>query len=197
MNSCGHANDSICANHPRQSSSRDASDSRRYRPLQMPEPLLTSDDLALRPGRGVRSPWLREALAAEGDPSPLPGLRGRPLVRRRHRGRRLHRAVDRPPAEGARARARGRGAGAGHLRRRPVRAQRRLRQRLVGRAGHAGRAVRRGAGAGRGARAVGIGTRDRGVVRAARRRCPLSPRRHAGRLHHARRTTTGRLAPWQ
>jgi glycine/D-amino acid oxidase-like deaminating enzyme len=39
----------------------------------MPEPQLTADDLALRPGRGVRSPWLREALAAEADPSPLPG----------------------------------------------------------------------------------------------------------------------------
>ena len=38
--------------------------------------LLTSDDLALRPGGGLRSPWLREALAAEGDPSPLPGLVG-------------------------------------------------------------------------------------------------------------------------
>ena len=33
---------------------------------------LTSDDLALRPGQGRRSPWLREALAAEGDPQPLP-----------------------------------------------------------------------------------------------------------------------------
>ena len=42
----------------------------------MPDPLLTSDDLALRPGGGVRSPWLREALAAEGDPPPLPGLAG-------------------------------------------------------------------------------------------------------------------------
>jgi glycine/D-amino acid oxidase-like deaminating enzyme len=35
--------------------------------------VLTEADLALRPGRGQRSPWLREALAAEGDPSPLPG----------------------------------------------------------------------------------------------------------------------------
>lgn len=34
--------------------------------------LLTADDRALRPGHGVRSPWLREALAAEGDPSPTP-----------------------------------------------------------------------------------------------------------------------------
>ena len=34
--------------------------------------LLTHDDLALLPGRGVRSPWLREALAAEGDPVPAP-----------------------------------------------------------------------------------------------------------------------------
>ncbi len=40
----------------------------------MPDPLLTADDLALRPGGGVRSPWLRDALAAEGDPPPLPGL---------------------------------------------------------------------------------------------------------------------------
>ena len=40
----------------------------------MAESLLTADDLALRPGHGVRSPWLREALAVEGDPPPLPGL---------------------------------------------------------------------------------------------------------------------------
>lgn len=40
----------------------------------MPESVLTPDDLALRPGRGVRSPWLRQALAGEGDPPPLPGL---------------------------------------------------------------------------------------------------------------------------
>ena len=33
---------------------------------------LTAEDLALRPGHGQRSPWLREALAAEGDPQPLP-----------------------------------------------------------------------------------------------------------------------------
>src|SRR6188472_1391121 len=45
-----------------------------YRPLQMRDPLLTADDLALRPGRGVRNPWLREALAVEGDPPPLPCL---------------------------------------------------------------------------------------------------------------------------
>jgi glycine/D-amino acid oxidase-like deaminating enzyme len=38
----------------------------------MPESVLTPDDLALRPGLGARSPWLREALAAEGDPPPLP-----------------------------------------------------------------------------------------------------------------------------
>jgi glycine/D-amino acid oxidase-like deaminating enzyme len=42
----------------------------------MPEPLLTPGDLALRPGRGARSPWLREALAAEGDPPPLPAPSG-------------------------------------------------------------------------------------------------------------------------
>ena len=41
----------------------------------MAHPLLTDADLALRPGRGARSPWLREALAAEGDPAPLPGPR--------------------------------------------------------------------------------------------------------------------------
>lgn len=35
------------------------------------EPVLTPHDLALRPGHGQRSPWLREALAAEGDPRPL------------------------------------------------------------------------------------------------------------------------------
>ena len=40
----------------------------------MSESLLTPEDLALRPGHGVRSPWLREALAAEGDPPPLPPL---------------------------------------------------------------------------------------------------------------------------
>ena len=34
--------------------------------------LLTPADMALRPGRGERSPWLREALAAEGDPAPAP-----------------------------------------------------------------------------------------------------------------------------
>jgi glycine/D-amino acid oxidase-like deaminating enzyme len=34
--------------------------------------LLTTDDMALRPGAGQRSPWLREALAAEGNPSPDP-----------------------------------------------------------------------------------------------------------------------------
>ena len=39
----------------------------------MADAALTPGDLALRPGRGVRSPWLREALAAEGDPAPLPG----------------------------------------------------------------------------------------------------------------------------
>jgi glycine/D-amino acid oxidase-like deaminating enzyme len=37
---------------------------------------LTAADRALRPGRGVRAPWLREALAAEGDPPPLPGPTG-------------------------------------------------------------------------------------------------------------------------
>jgi glycine/D-amino acid oxidase-like deaminating enzyme len=42
----------------------------------MTDSLLTTDDLALRPGRGVRSPWLGEALAAEGDPPPLPGPAG-------------------------------------------------------------------------------------------------------------------------
>ena len=36
----------------------------------MDEPL-TPADLELRPGRGQRSPWLREALAAEGDPAPI------------------------------------------------------------------------------------------------------------------------------
>lgn len=35
--------------------------------------MLSEADLALRPGRGQRSPWLREALAAEGNPAPLPG----------------------------------------------------------------------------------------------------------------------------
>ncbi len=36
--------------------------------------LLTGDDLLLRPGRGQRSPWLREALADEGDPPPAAPL---------------------------------------------------------------------------------------------------------------------------
>ena len=40
----------------------------------MDERLLTSDDLRLAPGRGQRSPWLREALAGEGNPAPLPAL---------------------------------------------------------------------------------------------------------------------------
>jgi len=34
--------------------------------------LLTAQDLELRPGRGRRNPWLREALAAEGNPERLP-----------------------------------------------------------------------------------------------------------------------------
>jgi Glycine/D-amino acid oxidases (deaminating) len=38
----------------------------------MDRSLLTRDDLALRPGRGERNPWLREALAAEGNPPPAP-----------------------------------------------------------------------------------------------------------------------------
>jgi glycine/D-amino acid oxidase-like deaminating enzyme len=36
------------------------------------QPSLTAADLELRPGRGRRSPWLREALAAEDGPQPLP-----------------------------------------------------------------------------------------------------------------------------
>ena len=53
-------------------------DPSRYRRLNtMPDrELLTADDLALRPGRGVRSPWLRDALEAEGNPAPLPGPAG-------------------------------------------------------------------------------------------------------------------------
>jgi len=42
----------------------------------MDRSLLTRDDLALRPGRGLRNPWLREALAAEGDPTAAPPLTG-------------------------------------------------------------------------------------------------------------------------
>ena len=38
--------------------------------------LLTDADLRLRPGRGERSPWLRDALAVEGDPPPAGPLRG-------------------------------------------------------------------------------------------------------------------------
>jgi glycine/D-amino acid oxidase-like deaminating enzyme len=38
--------------------------------------LLTDGDLELRPGRGQRSAWLCEALAAEGDPLPLPAPTG-------------------------------------------------------------------------------------------------------------------------
>jgi glycine/D-amino acid oxidase-like deaminating enzyme len=34
--------------------------------------VLTPGDLELRPGGGIRSPWLREALAAEDDPAPAP-----------------------------------------------------------------------------------------------------------------------------
>jgi glycine/D-amino acid oxidase-like deaminating enzyme len=40
------------------------------------ERLLTDADRALLPGRGQRSPWLREALADEGDPAPAPPLTG-------------------------------------------------------------------------------------------------------------------------
>lgn len=39
--------------------------------------LLTDADLALRPGRGARNPWLREALAIEGEPMTAPPLHGR------------------------------------------------------------------------------------------------------------------------
>ena len=42
----------------------------------MDERLLTDADRALLPGRGQRSPWLRVALADEGDPPPLPALAG-------------------------------------------------------------------------------------------------------------------------
>ena len=35
--------------------------------------MLTSADLELRPGRGRRNPWLRDALALESDPDSLPG----------------------------------------------------------------------------------------------------------------------------
>ena len=75
MNSYCHANDSIGAKHQRQAMLN--AQGRLSAPLssrEMPDPLLTADDLALRPGGGVRSPWLRDALAAEGDPPPLPGL---------------------------------------------------------------------------------------------------------------------------
>jgi glycine/D-amino acid oxidase-like deaminating enzyme len=40
------------------------------------QPALTPADRELLPGRGRRSPWLREALAAEGHPPPLPGPAG-------------------------------------------------------------------------------------------------------------------------
>ena len=42
----------------------------------MDQSLLSRDDLALRPGHGERNPWLREALAAEGNPPPAPPLDG-------------------------------------------------------------------------------------------------------------------------
>jgi glycine/D-amino acid oxidase-like deaminating enzyme len=41
-------------------------------PIRALSAVLSEADLALRPGRRQRSPWLREALAAEGDPAPLP-----------------------------------------------------------------------------------------------------------------------------
>ena len=41
--------------------------------------LLTADDLAVRPGGGQRSPWLREALAEEGNPIDAPGEDSPPL----------------------------------------------------------------------------------------------------------------------
>jgi glycine/D-amino acid oxidase-like deaminating enzyme len=40
-------------------------------------PHLTDGDLALRPAGSTRNPWLREALADEGDPAPNPALTGR------------------------------------------------------------------------------------------------------------------------
>jgi len=40
------------------------------------ERLLTDADRQLRPGQGQRSPWLREALADEGDPAPTAALSG-------------------------------------------------------------------------------------------------------------------------
>lgn len=40
----------------------------------MSDSLLNADDLALRPGGGQRSPWLRDALAAEGEPAALPAV---------------------------------------------------------------------------------------------------------------------------
>lgn len=43
----------------------------------MDDRLLTDADRALRPGRGARSPWLREALADEADPPSAPPLGGR------------------------------------------------------------------------------------------------------------------------
>ena len=39
------------------------------------ESILTDGDRRLVPGRGRRAPWIEEALAAEGDPDPLPPLR--------------------------------------------------------------------------------------------------------------------------
>ena len=42
----------------------------------MDERLLTDADRGLRPGHGERSPWLREALADEGDPAPAAPLAG-------------------------------------------------------------------------------------------------------------------------
>ena len=43
----------------------------------MDRALLTDTDLALRPAGSLRNPWMREALADEGDPPPNPPLTGR------------------------------------------------------------------------------------------------------------------------
>ena len=131
---------------------------------------------------------------------PGPGLvRGRaPAARHhdrghRHRRWRLHRAVDGDPDRGAGARRADRPARGRHLRRRAVRAERRVRHRLVGRAAHADRAARTGAGRRGGPGDRRRGRRDRPVVRRERRRTPGT--RSAARCPSAPpppRTTSGR-----
>ena len=119
----------------------------------------------------ARSWWLREALAAEGDPAAAARA-----ARPRHRRRRDHRRRVHRPLDGvvpARAQPRGahRAARAGHLRRRAERPERRLPPRLVGGRADARPSLRRrGGGGDRACRGRGRRRHRRVVCNARRRR---------------------------